>query len=104
MSFFTTFRLSAGWRVVLLLIFTMFYSQFAYSQRYLTDLDSSFFIRDTVRPVIKRYENLNISGYMQPQFQVASSDGAASFEGGNFSQYSSSRFMLRRARFKLDIC
>ena len=102
MSFFTTFRLSAGWRVVLLLIFTMFYSQFAYSQRYLTDLDSSFFIRDTVRPVIKRYENLNISGYMQPQFQVASSDGAASFEGGNFSQYSRSRFMLRRARFKLD--
>ena len=51
----------------------------------LTDIDSSFFIKDTVRPVIKRFENLIISGYMQPQFQVAESDGAPSFAGGNFS-------------------
>ena len=72
------------------------------AQRYLTDIDSSFFIKDTVRPFIKRFENINISGYMQPQFQVAQSDGAPSYEGGNFSQYSSSRFMLRRARLKVD--
>ena len=72
------------------------------AQRFLTDIDSSFFIKDTVRPVIKRFENLYFSGYMQPQFQVASADGAASFAGGNFSTYSSSRFMLRRARLKLD--
>ena len=72
------------------------------AQRYLSDIDSSFFIKDTVRPFIKRFENLNISGYMQPQFQVAQSDGAPSYEGGNFSQYSSSRFMLRRARLKVD--
>src|SRR6185436_4140031 len=74
----------------------------AYSQRYLTDIDSSFFIKDTVRPFIKRFENINISGYMQPQFQVAQSDGIQTYEGGNFSQYSSSRFMLRRARIKID--
>lgn len=73
-----------------------------YSQRYLTDIDSSFFIKDTVRPFLKRFENLKISGYMQPQFQVAGSDGAQSFEGGNFSQFSRSRFMLRRARIKVD--
>ena len=74
----------------------------AHSQRYLTDIDSSFFIKDTVRPFIKRFENINISGYMQPQFQVAQQDGAQSYEGGNFSQYSRSRFMLRRARLKVD--
>jgi hypothetical protein len=40
-----------------------------------------FFIsKDTVRPLIKRFENINISGYMQPQFQVAEADGAPSFE------------------------
>ena len=39
---------------------------------------------------------------MQPQFQVAESDGAQTFEGGNFSQFSKSRFMLRRARVKID--
>lgn len=72
------------------------------AQRYLTDLDSSFFIKDTVRPLIKRFENLIISGYMQPQFQVAQSDGVQSFAGGNFSQYSQTRFMLRRARIKID--
>jgi len=72
------------------------------AQRYLMDIDSSFFIKDTVRPMIKRFEHLNISGYMQPQFQVAQSDGAPSFEGGNFSPFSRSRFMLRRARIKID--
>jgi hypothetical protein len=82
--------------------FILFISISAYSQRYLTDIDSSFFIKDTVRPFIKRFENINISGYMQPQFQVAQQDGAQSYEGGNFSQYSRSRFMLRRARLKID--
>ena len=72
------------------------------AQRYLTDIDSSFFIKDTVRPIIKRFENIIISGYMQPQFQVAESDGAPSFAGGNFSQFSQSRFMLRRARVRVD--
>src|SRR5690242_1389033 len=86
----------------ILLFFLGLISISAYSQRYLTDIDSSFFIKDTVRPFIKRFENINISGYMQPQFQVAQQDGAQSYEGGNFSQYSRSRFMLRRARLKVD--
>ncbi|MBL0306025.1 MAG: hypothetical protein IPQ25_08290 [Chitinophagaceae bacterium] len=72
------------------------------SQRYLSDIDSIFFIKDTVRPVIKRFENLRITGYIQPQFQKAQSDGAPSYTGGNFSPFSSSRFMLRRARVKID--
>ena len=80
----------------------LFLSLAGYCQRYLTDLDSSFFIKDTVRPIIKRFENLRISGYMQPQFQVAEADGAQTFEGGNFAQFSRSRFMLRRARLKIE--
>lgn len=86
----------------LVVVFALFLLQKGYSQRYLTDIDSSFFIKDTVRPFLKRFENIRISGYMQPQFQVASADGAPSFEGGNFSQFSKSRFMLRRARLKVD--
>src|SRR5215213_5368795 len=73
-----------------------------FCQRYLSDYDSTLFIRDTVRPLVKRFENLNISGYMQPQFQVAQSKGAPSYEGGNFSEFSNNRFMLRRARLKVD--
>ena len=91
------FRKTAIISILLVLI-----SVSAHSQHYLTDIDSSFFIKDTVRPFIKRFENINIFGYMQPQFQVAQQDGAQSYEGGNFSQYSRSRFMLRRARLKVD--
>lgn len=84
---------------VILLVITGFS---AFAQRYLSDIDSSFFIKDTVRPVIKRFENLRITGYIQPQFQAAQSEGAPSYTGGNFSAYSKSRFMLRRARVKID--
>src|SRR5687768_12269679 len=64
----------------------------AHSQRYLSDYDSTLFIRDTVRPVVKRFENLHISAYIQPQFQVTQTKGADSFEGGNFSDNSNNRF------------
>ena len=73
-----------------------------YAQRYLADYDSTLFIRDTVRPLVQRYQNLAISGYMQPQFQLAQKEGEATFEGGNFAPNSKSRFMLRRARVKFD--
>jgi len=89
-------------KVLTIAFLTAIFSFQSNAQRFLTDIDSSFFIKDTVRPIIKRFENIIISGYMQPQFQVAQSDGAPSFEGGNFSQYSKSRFMLRRARVKVD--
>jgi hypothetical protein len=77
-------------------------SQNAYSQRYLTEIDSAIFIRDTVRPLVKRLENLRFSGYIQPQFQVAEHVGTQNFNGGNFPDQSNNRFMLRRARIKID--
>jgi hypothetical protein len=80
-----------------------FFSFSAYSQRYLSDLDSTLlYLKDTVRPLLKRFENLQFSGYIQPQFQLAETKGARSYNGGDFSQFSKSRFMLRRARVKLD--
>ncbi len=87
--------------LILMLLF-VFFSLGIQAQRFNTGIDSSFFVRDTLRPFLKKFENINISGYMQPQFQVAQSDGAPSYAGGNFSQFSKSRFMLRRARLKID--
>ena len=89
-------------RVILVSGVVMLASLNGFSQRYLTGLDSSLFIKDTVRPFLKRFENLRFTGYIQPQFQVAQSKGSKSFEGGDFSAFSNSRFMLRRARLKLD--
>ncbi|MGZ8524689.1 MAG: porin [Chitinophagaceae bacterium] len=72
------------------------------SQRYLSDLDSSLFIKDTIRPLLERFGNLRFTGYIQPQFQVAQKNGSKSYNGGDFSEFSKSRFMLRRARLKVD--
>ena len=77
-------------------------SLYASSQRYLSDLDSSLFIRDTLKPFLKRFDNIRMSGYIQSQFQVAQREGTKSYSGGDFSQFSKSRFMLRRARVKID--
>lgn len=93
---------SARFRRILVLFSFVLIAVAGSCQRYLADLDSSLFVKDTLRPFLKRFENLRISGYMQPQFQVAQADGAQSFAGGNFSQFSRSRFMLRRARIKID--
>lgn len=95
-------RLSCALFASILLLSAILVPQKAAAQRYLVDFDSSLFIRDTVRGLVKRIENLFFTGYMQPQFQVASSKGAPSYNGGNFSEFSNSRFMLRRARVRLD--
>ncbi len=88
-------------RVLVMGVFLSF-SFSASSQRFLSDFDSSYFVKDTIRPILKRFENLRFTGYIQPQLQLASSLGAPSYNGGNFSTYSKSRFMLRRARVKID--
>ena len=97
MGFFkqTTFRRALS------LFFLLFLANQAGAQRYLADIDTAF-IKDTVRPFLKKFENIRITGYMQPQFQIASADGASTYGGGNFSAFSRSRFMLRRARLKVD--
>ena len=74
----------------------------AQAQRFLSDYDSTAFIKDTLRPLVKRLENIAFSGYIQPQYQVAQEEGAPSYNGGNFSAFSNNRFMLRRARIKID--
>jgi hypothetical protein len=88
--------------VILSFLIIFFIVPSAHSQRYLSELDTSMFIKDTVRPLIKRFENLRFSGYIQSQYQLISEKGAKTFGGGDFSEHSRSRFMLRRARLKLD--
>jgi hypothetical protein len=72
------------------------------AQRFNAGIDSSLFIKDTLRPFIKKFEKLNFSGYLQPQFQIASQKGINSFSGGNFDPNVSKRFILRRGRFKAE--
>lgn len=87
------------------LVFSLFFSLLSnksMSQRFLAEYDSTMFVKDTLRPFLKRTENLYFSGYIQPQFQTAQEKGIDSYEGGNFGDYVNNRFMLRRARLKVD--
>ncbi len=54
--------------------------------------------------ISRKYDHITISGYMQPQYQVATSKGAAgnAFEGGSFGPYTDNRFRLRRGRIRFD--
>lgn len=45
-------------------------------------------------------KRIKFSGYIQPQFQLSDSAGAASVAGGNFASGLNNRFMIRRGRLK----
>jgi hypothetical protein len=51
---------------------------------------------------LKKLDHIRISGYMQPQFQVASEKGIKSYSGGDFAPQVNNRFMLRRGRLRFD--
>jgi hypothetical protein len=52
--------------------------------------------------IYKDMNRLRFSGYIQPQYQVAQSPGAPSFNGGDFPEEVNNRFMLRRGRLRVD--
>lgn len=49
---------------------------------------------------VSALKRIRFSGYIQPQFQMADSAGAASVAGGNFASGLNNRFMIRRGRLK----
>jgi phosphate-selective porin len=55
-----------------------------------------------MQSVLNTLSKIKISGYIQAQFQAVNALGASTFEGGNFSQNSATRFMVRRGRLKMQ--
>ncbi len=85
-----------------LTILLLVWSQFASSQFLMDMIDTTTDIGKSVLSVSKRFDNIRISGYIQPQFQVAQSKGAKNFSGGDFAPNVNNRFMLRRGRIRFD--
>ncbi|RZL44271.1 MAG: porin [Pedobacter sp.] len=53
--------------------------------------------------ISKKYGSVSLSGYLQPQFQYAQSNGApADYQGGAFGENANNRFRLRRGRLRAD--
>ena len=56
---------------------------------------------DLLKTDIKLLKRIKISGYVQGQFQIADRPGTKTYEGGDFSDASDKRFMVRRGRLKI---
>jgi hypothetical protein len=89
-------------KILPLLAVTILFCQLLQAQ-YLMDLiDTSQNMGKNMLDLYNRYDHLKLSGYIQPQFQLAQTKGELSYAGGNFAANSNSRFMLRRARVMIN--
>ena len=86
----------------LLVIFFVSILYSAHSQFLVEMLDTTRDEHKGLYYSLKKLDHIRISGYMQPQFQVASAQGARSFSGGDFGVHVNNRFMLRRGRIRFD--
>jgi hypothetical protein len=70
----------------------------------LAALGTAFYAKGQISlmDVIDTTSKVHISGYIQPQFQIATEKGIKSYAGGDFSEMSDNRFMLRRGRIRFD--
>jgi hypothetical protein len=95
-------KLLLSFRSYAVIAILLFVSQQAESQYLMDMLDTTKDVGKGLLSIYKRFDHIRISGYMQPQFQVAQKKGAKSFNGGDFSAHASNRFMLRRGRIRFD--
>jgi hypothetical protein len=76
--------------------------QGVYAQFLMDMVDTSTQMGKGLLSIYKKFDRINLGGYIQPQFQIAQDKGARSFAGGDFGQYVSNRFMIRRGRLRFE--
>src|SRR5882757_7410528 len=75
----------------------------AISAQFLMDMvDTTTNMGKGLLSIYKKFDRVNIGGYIQPQFQVIQEKGAKSYAGGDFAPYVSNRFMIRRGRLRFE--
>lgn len=87
---------------LLILLLCLAASGLAKAQFLMDMVDTTKDMGKSMLAIYKKFDHIRISGYLQPQFQVAGEKGAKSFNGGDFSASSNNRFMLRRGRIRFD--
>jgi hypothetical protein len=71
--------------------------------QFLTDMiDTTTSVGKGIFQLYKKFDHVYITGYIQPQFQLAQVKGAHSFSGGDFGTNVNNRFMIRRGRLRFD--
>ena len=89
---------SAGLFVVGFLMF----GHTAKSQFLMDMVDTTTEVGKGMLSIYRKFDRVNITGYMQPQFQAAQEKGISSYSGGDFAEQAKSRFMFRRGRVKFE--
>ncbi len=93
----TRFKLIFTFSVLLFFTSTRVHAQFLMDM-----VDTTKNVGKGLFGVYKKYDHIRISGYIQPQLQIASDKGIKSFEGGDFGTQVSNRLMLKRSRIRFD--
>jgi hypothetical protein len=84
-------------------IICVFFSISRTDGQFLMDMiDTSRDVGKGLFSLYKNYDHIRIGGYIQPQFQLASTKGQVSFNGGDFPAHVNNRFSLRRGRIRFD--
>src|SRR5882757_5198951 len=73
-----------------------------FSQFLMDMVDTSTNMGKGILSIYKKFDRVNIGGYIQPQFQVTQEKGAKGYAGGDFAPYVSNRFMIRRGRLRFE--
>lgn len=84
----------------MLLLYTM--QAVAQQQGNLSESSIDTSRQKALQAIVNKYEYVNISGYIQPQFQLGETQGQRSFNGGDFPAGVESRFSVRRGRLRID--
>lgn len=87
---------------LLAVLYLTLIQQMAMGQYLMDVIDTTKELGKANSRALDRFNHIRISGYMQPQYQIASEKGASSYSGGDFAPQSSNRFMLRRGRLRFD--
>jgi len=75
----------------------------ALSAQFLMDMvDTTTSMGKGILSIYKKFDRVNIGGYIQPQFQLIQEKGAKTFAGGDFAPNVSNRFMIRRGRLRFE--
>ena len=90
-------------KIPLLFILLFFYG-FGSAQFLMDIVDTTTDLGKGMLAIYKKYDNLRISGYIQPQFQLAEDKGIRSFNGGDFGVNVNNRWMLRRWVMRAGCC
>ncbi|MEO7265814.1 MAG: porin [Ferruginibacter sp.] len=87
---------------IIFIVLSLMACQYINAQFLMDMVDTSTTIGKGMLGIYKKFDGVRISGYMQPQWQITSTEGSKNYSGGDFAPHSNNRFMLRRGRIRFD--